>query len=430
MSKHATRSQHLQLADPPQQIGVQIPLPLLGALTNAENAFFDLCLGVGQQVLEVLMEQDREQLCGPKGKHDPDRQAVRAGSTTSEVTLGGRRIQQRRLRARGTQGELALPSFVFAADRDPLDRHTMEAVACGVSTRKYARSLEPMSEAMTERCVSKSSVSRRFVALSRKQMTAWLSRPLDAIDVRVITIDGIVFRDHTILIAVGVDIDGRKHVLGLREGTTENSRVAKALLRDLVERGLDSDRARVFVIDGSKALRSAIHKVFDRLGVVQRCQIHKGRNILEHLPESMHARVDKILAESWSTSNADLAERRLHGLADSLDREHPGAAASVREGLEETLTLQRLGLDVDGALYRTLRSTNVIENLNGSVATYTRNVKRWQGGSMILRWVSSAVIDASERFRRVRGYRELDVLLAELLRIEADQEAAINAQVA
>ena len=430
MAKHATRSRHLQLADLPQQIGVQIPLPLLGALTNAENAFFDLCVGVGQQVLEVLMEQDREQLCGPKGKHDPDRKAVRAGSTTSEVTLGGRRIQQRRLRARGTEGELALPSFVFATDRDPLDRHTMEAVACGVSTRKYARSLEPLPEALTERSVSKSSVSRRFVALSRKQMTAWLSRPLDAIDVRVITIDGIVFRDHTILIAVGVDIDGRKHVLGLREGTTENSRVATALLRDLVERGLDSDRARVFVIDGSKALRSAIHKVFDRLGVVQRCQIHKRRNILEHLPESIHARADKILAESWNSSNADLAERRLRGLADSLDRQHPGAAASVREGLEETLTLQRLGLDVDGALYRTLRSTNVIENLNGSVATYTRNVKRWQGGSMILRWVTSAVIDASERFRRVRGYRELDILIAQLLQIEADQEAAIHTQVA
>jgi putative transposase len=430
MAKHATRSRHLQLADPPQQIGVQISLPLLGALTNAENAFFDLCVGVGQQVLEVLMEQDREQLCGPKGKHDPNREAVRAGSTTSEVTLGGRRIQQRRLRVRSTEGELALPSFVFAAGRDPLDRHTMEAVACGVSTRKYARSLEPLPEVTTERSVSKSSVSRRFVALSQKQMTAWLNRPLDAIDVRVITIDGIVFRDHTILIAVGVDIDGRKHVLGVREGTTENSRVAKALLRDLVERGLDSDRARVFVIDGSKALHSAIHKVFDRLGVVQRCQIHKRRNILEHLPESMHARVDKILAESWNSSNADLAERRLLGLADSLDREHPGAAASVREGLEETLTLQRLGLDVQGALYRTLRSTNVIENLNGSVAAYTRNVKRWQGGSMILRWVSSAVIDASDRFRRIRGYRELDVLVAQLLRIEADQEADIHTQVA
>ena len=176
---------------------------------------------------------------------------------------------------------------------------------------------------------------------------------------------------------LGIDSDGRKHVLGLREGTTENSRVAQALLRDLLERGLDPERARVFVIDGSKALRAAIRKTFDRLGVVQRCQIHKRRNILAHLPEALHASVYKVLVEAWDSPDAELAERRLRRLADSLETEHPGAAASIREGLEETLTLQRLGLQ--GALYRTLRSTNTIENLNGSVADYTRNVKRWRG---------------------------------------------------
>jgi len=427
MAKHATPSADLQVIELPDTISVQLPLPVLGALTNARSALLDLYVGVGQQVLTGLMEHDREAICGPKGKHDPERKAVRAGSTRSEVTLGGRRIPMRRLRARDARGEVALPSFVFASDRDPLDRHTLEAIACGVSTRKYARSLDSLAE--TEpRSVSRSAVSRRFVALSQQQMTAWLTKPLSDLDLRVLVIDGIVFRDHAILIVLGIDTDGRKHVLGLREGTTENSRVAKALLRDLLERGLDADRARVFVIDGSKALRVAIRKTFDRLGVVQRCQIHKRRNILGHLPERLHASVQKVLVEAWDSTDAELAERRLRKLADSLEREHPGAAASIREGLEETLTLQRLGLS--GALYRTLRSTNTIENLNGSVATYTRNVKRWRGGSMLVRWVSASVLDASERFRRVRGYRDLAALALRLKTLEDEQEDTIHTQVA
>ena len=427
MAKHDTQSAHLQVVESRKTVAVQIPLPVLGALTNAENALLDLCVGVGQQVLEVLMEHDRKVWCGPKGKHDPDRQAVRAGSTRSEVTLGGRRIPIRRLRARGAGGELELPSFVFAADRDPLDRHTLEAIACGVSTRKYARSLDSLCET-EERSVSKSAVSRRFVALSQQQMTTWLTKPLDDLDIRVLVIDGIAFRDHTILIVLGIDTDGNKHVLGLREGTTENSRVAKTLLRDLLERGLDPEHARLFVLDGSKALRIAIHKTFGRLGVVQRCQIHKRRNILGHLPEALHASVNKVLLEAWDSQDAELAKRRLRKLADALETEHPGAAGSIREGLEETLTLQRLGLH--GTLYRTLRSTNTIENLNGSVATYTRNVKRWRGGSMLLRWVSAAVLEASGRFRKVRGYRDLADLVRALQKVENEEEDTINAQVA
>jgi len=429
MAKHASKSSHLQLVDLPKSVAVQVPLPVLGALASAENAFFDLCIDVGQQVFTALMEQDREVLCGPKGKHDADRSTTRAGSTSSDITLGGRRIPVRRLRARSLAGEeLALPSFAFATDQDPLDRQTLEAIACGVSTRKYRRSLEKLSEEQKERSTSKSAVSRRFVALSQKQMTAWLSAPLSDLDVRVLVIDGIVFRDHTVIIVLGIDSEGKKHVLGLREGTTENSAVAKALFRDLLDRGLDPDRARLFVVDGSKALHSAIRKVFGPLGILQRCQIHKRRNILEHLPEHRQPRVDRILREAWESSDADLAKRRLENLASSLASEHPGAAGSIREGLEQTLTLQQLG--VEGSLYRTLRSTNTIENLNGSIATYTRNVKRWQGGSMILRWASAAVLDASQRFRRIRGYRELDRLIRALESIESEQNNATDQRVA
>ncbi len=429
MAKHASKSSHLQLVDRPETVAVQVPLPVLGALANAENAFFELCVDVGQQVFSVLMEQDREVLCGPKGQHDPERRAHRAGSTSSDITLGGRRIPVRRLRARRLGGEeLALPSFAFATDRDPLDRRTMEAIACGVSTRKYGRSLEKLGEDQEQRSISKSAVSRRFVTLSRKQMTAWLSTPLNDLDLRVLVIDGVVFHDHTVLIVLGIDSDGKKHVLGLREGTTENSRVAKALLRDLLERGLDPERARVFVIDGSKALHTAIRKVFGPLGLLHRCQVHKRRNILDHLPERLHASVDRVLKEAWDSPDADLAKRRLESLASSLEAEHPGAAGSIREGLHETLTLQRLG--IEGALYRTLRSTNTIENLNDSIATYTRNVKRWQGGSMILRWASAAVLDAKQRFRRIRGYRDIHRLVAALESIETEKNNTMDQRVA
>lgn len=429
MAKHAKPSSNVQPLRSGASVSVQIPLPLLGALAGAESAFFDLCVQVGLQAFDALMEQDREALCGPKGQHDPQRRAVRSGSTHSEITLGGRRIGIRRLRARGPQGELELPSFAFAAERDSLDRRTMEAIAAGVSTRQYPRVLDPLAVDVAQRSTSKSAVSRRFVALSQRQMIAWLSTPLQDLDVRIVMIDAIAFRDHAILIALGIDASGKKHVMGIREGTTENQGVAQALLRDLLERGLRADQRRLFVIDGSKALRAAIAKTFGALALVQRCQVHKRRNVLDHLPEHLHASVTRILEEAWSADSAKLAQARLEKLASSLDDEHPGAAASIREGLEETLTLQALGLDPQSALYRTLRSTNPIENLNGSVARYSRNVKRWRGGSMILRWVCAAVENASHRFRAVRGCRELAALI-KMLALRDSQQNSTAEQVA
>jgi len=422
MAKHAKKSDHLQLVDGPKTATVEIPLPLLGAFANIERSFFDLCIDAGQQVLASMMEQDREDLCGPRWKRDPDRKAGRAGTTRSEVTLGGRRIATRRPRVRSQEGEeLELPSFAFASSRDPLDRQALDAVACGVSTRKYARSLDSLPEEIDERSVSKSSVSRRYVAMTTKQMTTWLTRPVGDRHFPIVLIDGIVLGDHTVLLALGIDTEGRKQVLGLREGDTENSRVAKALLRDLVERGLDPERARLFVIDGAKALRSGIRKIFGDLGVVQRCQIHKQRNILGHLPEGMHESVKSILQEAWGLGDGKLARTRLERLASSLGADHPGAAASVREGLEETLTLQ--GLGITGTLYRKLRSTNAIENLNSGIVTYSKNVKRWQGGSMVVRWVSAAVVEAEKKFRRVQGWRDIEKLVRALAVIEAKEEA-------
>jgi len=422
MTKHARKSDHLQIVESPKAL-VEVPLPLLGALTSTRNAFFELCVDAGRQVLDAMMEQDREWLCGPLWKRDPERVAGRAGTTPSAVTLGGRRVRVDRPRVRNREGqEVELPSFVFASGRDALDDRTLEAIACGVSTRKYRRSLERLPEDVEEQSVSKSAVSRRFVALSQKQMITWLTTPVGSRVFPIVMIDGIVLGDHTILIALGIDSDGKKQILGLREGATENSHVAKALLRDLIDRGLSQEEARLFVIDGSKAIRTAIRKIFGHMGVVQRCQLHKQRNILGHLPEHLHASVKAVLAEAWAMNDADVAQRRLERLASSLEADHPGAAGSVREGLAETLTLQRLG--IAGTLYRKLRTTNAIENLNSGIAAYTRNVKRWRGGSMVVRWVSTAIQEAEKKFRRVQGFRDIEKLTKALEGIEAEDEAA------
>ncbi len=279
-----------------------------------------------------------------------------------------------------------------------------------MSTRSYAASLDPVPEDLHERSTSRSAVSRRFVALSQRQLTTCLSRPLDDVDLQVVMIDGIEYHDHAILVALGIDARGTKHVLGVREGTTENSTVAGALLSDLVARGLAADQPILFVIDGGKALRKAIRRVFGAHGLVQRCQVHKLRNVLEHLPEELCPSVRHAMHQAYDPATPlASARRQLERLAGSLEADHPGAAASLHEGLEETLTLQTLG--ITGALWRTLRSTNPIENLNGGVATFTRNVRRWRNGSMILRWVGPAILEAEQKFRRVRGYREMPALI-------------------
>ena len=411
MAKHDRRKRSSQPPDS-RTASIQVPLPVLSVLNGAREAFHGLCITTGLQVLQAMMEGDRDELCGPKGRHQVERPAWRGGSVASQVTLGGRQVGVPRLRVRSVDGEVALPSFQWAAATDPLDEHTLAAVAAGVSTRRYAGTLDPVPGEVTERGASSSAVSRRFVALSAKRLQSFLSRPVGELDLRVVCIDGKVFREHCMVVALGIDTQGCKHVLGLREGATETAAVASGLLSDLVTRGLPTDRTLLFVIDGSPGLRRAISDVFGSHGVVQRCQVHKLRNVLGHLPERLHASVGKALRDAWGLDSADRAARVLKRLAGSLERDHPGAASSIREGLEDTLTVKRLGLT--GTLERTLRTTNIIENLMSSVESYTRRVKRWRGGGMIQRWVASALVDTEPRFRRVRGYRDLRYLVAAL----------------
>ena len=411
MAKHDRRRTRRQ---PPtsRSVSIQVPLPVLGVLRDVRQAFHGLCISTGMQVLQAMMEDDRDAVCGPKGQHQAERTAWRGGSVASHVTLGGRQVSVPRLRVRNADGEVPLASFQWAAATDALEAHTLEAVAAGVSTRRYVRTLDPVPREVEERSTSRSAVSRRFVALSTARLRAFLSRPLGELDLRVVCIDGKVFRDHCIVIALGIDTDGRKHVLGLREGATETAAVATGLLNDLVTRGLSTDRTMLFLVDGAQALRRAITDIYGPLALIQRCQAHKYRNVLGHLPERLHANVGRALRTAWDLQSAPSAKRALEQLARSLEEEHPGAAASIREGLDETLTVLRLGLT--GSLQRTLRTTNIIENLNGGVERYTRNVKRWRGGQMIQRWVASALLDAEQRFRRVRGHVDMRHLISAL----------------
>jgi putative transposase len=413
MGKSFIDSRRVQADADHHSVTVQLPLPMLSTLADVRERFFALCVNAGREVLEQMMEQDRTAICGPRGVPNPQRTAGRTGSMRSEITLGGRRITMRRWRARSVDGEeIAVPSFLWAANRDPLNAHTVAAIAAGVSTRKYRASLEAVAAGETERAISKSAVSRRFVALSADLLSAWLSRPLNDLELCAVLIDGIAFAERCVVIALGVSQDGYKHVLGLCEGNTENATVVDHLLDDLSERGLRTQGVRLFVIDGSKALRKAIRQHFGERALVQRCQVHKRRNVLDHLPKSMHASVRRAMQQAYDGSDAELAQRQLERLAHALQSDHPGAAASLCEGLDETLTLQRLG--ITGSLYRSLRSTNPIENLNGSVAQFTRNVKRWRDGAMVVRWVGSALHAAQQRFRRLRGYKQMPQLIAAL----------------
>ena len=294
--------------------------------------------------------------------------------------MGGRRVAVQQPRARTVEGhELRLPSWREWSARDPLAERAVEQMVLGVSTRGYARSLEPLPETVAVRGISKSAVSARFVYGTERKLAALMSRDLRQLRVVALLIDGVHFGPHLVLAAVGVDEHGDKHVLGLREGATENT---TAVLADLVERGLDNTRTLLIVIDGAKALHKAVMEVFGARALIQRCREHKKRNVTDALPERLRAAVRSAMNQAYATRDTKRARRLLEGLARRFEHQHPGAASSLREGLEETLTVMRLGLPEN--LERVLSSTNLIENLFSRVREIGRRVKRWQNGTMVL----------------------------------------------
>ena len=391
------------------------PLPArvqeaLGELVGAaQEGLMALSVGVGLGVLAELMEEEVTEVVGPKGRHDPERVAVRHGHGGGEVTLGGRRvsIERPRVRAADGSGEVGLAVYQHFADRDPLSRIVMERMLAGVSCRRYRRTGEPVGEEVERaaRGVSRSSISRTFIERTRQALSELMARRLDDVRLAVLMLDGIELKGRTNVVALGITSDGVKIPLGLWEGSTENATVATALLSDLVERGLDTTQGVLCVLDGSKALRKAVRDVLGQRAPVQRCVRHKERNVLDHLPERDRAGVRRRLRQAWEDTDHDRALDRLELLAGELERSHPGAAASLREGMAETLTLTRLG--ITGQLRRTLVSTNPIESMIECVRRSARNVKRWQSGEMALRWTAAGMLEAERQFRRIIGYQQL-----------------------
>lgn len=398
-------------------------------LVRAGEALRELVMATGLAVFEAMLEEDREALCGPAGSFQgSQRAAYRYGHERGGVVLGGRKVKLRRPRVRSVAGkELPLPSWVAMRQEDPLHERALEQMIVGVSTRKYARSLEGLPEGRGSSSVSRSSVSRRFVARTRKQITRRLSEPLEGRDFPAILIDGTVLGDHVMLVAMGIEADGSKRVLGVVEGSSESEQAGRALLRSLIERGLIVEQMRLFVVDGGKGVRAAIRKTFGGWALVQRCQIHKMRNVIDHLPDSKHAWARAAIRKAWSADSAEKARTRLLGLARQLEEAHPGAAASLREGLDESLTILRLR--IPPTLARSLRSTNPIENLNGALKHLARRVKRWRGGMMALRWAVTGILEAEKRFRRIKGYRELPALRLALDRLAPSHPEVLDQKV-
>ena len=357
-----------------------------------------------------MLEQDRDVVCGPRYRHCERRSAYRAGYAQGQLVLGGRRVHLARPRLRSMQGEeITLPTWEKFSCTDPLSHRAYEQLMVGVSTCKYERSLEPVVEAVQTSGASKSAVSRRFIECTEERLKHLMHRPLHPLKILVLMLDGIRLGEHMLLVALGVDESGKKHVLGVVEGATENSAACTRLLTDLRERGLGlENQALLVVIDGAKALRKSVQDVFGRLALVQRCQEHKKRNVLDHLPQTMKDAIRARLAAIYTSRRVLWAEKELRSLAEELSRTYPGAAASLLEGLEETLTLLRL--NVNGELGRSLSTTNLIENLMGAIRRITRNVDHWQGGHMALRWAAAALLEAEPRFARLPAARHLGLL--------------------
>ena len=392
----------------------------LGQLVGAaREGLLALSVEVGLGVLGELLEQEVGELVGPKGKWNRERTAVRHGHEDGEVTLGGRRVQVKRPRARTADGESEVPlsTYEHFADRDQLGEVVLARMLAGVSTRQYRRAQEPIGEQVEAgaRSTSKSAVSRTFVQRTRDLLWKLMNRPLADLRLAVIMLDGIELHGRTNIVALGISTEGEKLALGLWDGSTENATVAAALLADLVDRGLDVEQGLLFVIDGSKGLRKAIRQVFGNDVPVQRCTQHKQRNVLDHLPERDRDPVKARLRRAWKETDHDRALEQLTSLALELDHAHPGAAASLREGMEETLTVTRLG--ITGKLKLTLQSTNPCESMISTVRVIHRNVKHWSSGDMCLRWTAAGMLEAETRFRKVEGYRGLATLA---VKIEAD----------
>ena len=392
-----------------------------------KGRFASFCTAVGIQALMTLMEQDVESMAGPKGKHNPERTAYRHGTQSTSIPMGNQRIAIDRPRVRSIESDQELPieSYEAFANDDQLLEAALNRMLYGMSTRDYEHGIDNYNDVVKTSGTSKSTVSQRFIKASAKEAKKVLGRRFDDETIPVILIDGIVLGDYTAIVVAGINADGRKLTMGVRIGSTENASVCRDLLTDLVERGLRYEQGLLAIIDGSKALRKALKDVFGHHVLIQRCQVHKMRNVLDYLPKHRREWMRRKLRQAWSAPSYAQAVRQLRSLATSLSTDHPDAAASLREGLEETVTI--LKLEIPALLQASLRSTNMIESGFSMVSKNIKNVKNWKNGTMVQRWVCAALLDAESRTNRIRGYRFLGILITELQRLTTINEPDMDA---
>lgn len=421
MNKNASKKEQRQGAS----VGAQRTLRLASVI---KRNLYGFIIQEGMKALDEILRQDQEGLCGPLNSKGEPGSPQRWGRTTGRLAMAGRRVNVDKPRVRQNGHEVTLPSWAEFADEDPLNQRTMEQLILGVSTRGYDRSVESLPDELGPHGASKSAANRRFVATTQQQLEQWQKRDVSALRIVALMLDGIEVGEHTVVVALGIDESGGKHALGLWLGATENTVVCGGLLDNLIERGLDSQLGYLFVIDGSKAMRKAILERFGRRALVQRCQEHKRRNVLSHLPERLHPSVAKTMRDAYQSKSKATAKRRLLQLAAQLVTEHPDASESLKEGLEETLTLKDMGLPPP--LERTLSTTNSIENVNSVIRRILQRVKRWRDGTMIKRWVAAALLDAERGFRRLRGFKGMPTLVVAVRsaeqthRVDSEEDAA------
>jgi putative transposase len=406
----------------------QLVLPLMLGVEATKNGLLSFVHQVGMAALHELLASEAAMFAGPKGKHSRERTHNHWGTTKTSLPLGGRNVvvERPRVRKRGG-GEVELPSVESFRESDPLSLRVIEQIVLGVSTRGYDRSLESVPDELTTRGTSKSAASRALIDKTTEKLAEFVSRSLAELDLVAMFIDGIEVADHAVIIALGVAKDGTKVPLGLWLGSTENATVATTLLQKMIERGLRAEQPMLFVIDGGKGIRKAIRDVFGNTATVQRCQVHKLRNVRDHLPKTRRPHVLRQMRQAYKSTSATVAKRQLLQLASWLENNgEDSAAESLREGLDETLTVLRLGLP--STLRRTFGTTNAIENLNGTLRRVSRNVKRWHGEKMIRRWTALGIGEAAKKFRRVKGHKQLNALVVALrpakTRVEAQTKVA------
>ena len=382
---------------------MQVPLPLVEVWEELQPEVEHLTGLAGLKIIRAVIEDEVTRRVGPRHQPDMESNCVRWGQQPGYVVFSGQKVAVERPRVRTREGqEVALTSYARLQDDGRRQRAVREGIVAGLTSRNYRRAVASVLEGYG---IEKSSVSRQFVQASAAQLKKLCEKKLHGLDLVAILIDGIHLGKQVLVVALGIESTGKKHVLGLWQGATENTAVVKDLLEDLVARGLSTERRYLFVIDGAKALRAAIERVFGARAEVQRCQLHKRRNVNEYLPKNAQGDYDRRIRNAYAMTSYAEAKAELEKIFRQLERVNPSAARSLEEGLEETLTVHRLG--VGELLRRSLATTNPIESCLSTVERVARNVKRWHGGDQPLRWTATGLLEAERKFRKVKGFREL-----------------------